>query len=142
MMNPEPTKTMPQWKKRLIYLFLFGALAALILSQLPRGSYSTDLSRIGNGKPALVLAYDINSTGGMDVMKLMNALRDEYSDRIEFLIADLGTPQGRQFATRHNGINGTVMFYSAKGTYTRTIHVPPDTETLRYGLDEVLAAGN
>lgn len=141
-MEPEPTKGLPKWGKRLIYLFFFGALAALILSQLPRGSYSTDLTRVGNGQPALVLAYDINSTGGMEVMKLMDSLRDEYADRVEFLIADLGTPQGFQFAKRHNAINGTVMFYSAKGSYVRTIHVPPNTETLRYALDETLAAGN
>lgn len=139
-MNPEPTKGLPQWGKRLIYLFAFCALAALILSQLPRGSYSTDLSRVGNGRPALVLAYDINSSGGMDVMKVMDALRDEYADRVEFLIADLGTPQGNQFVKRHNGINGTVMFYSAKGSYVHTMHVPPDTETLRSGLDEALAS--
>ena len=72
----------------------------------------------------------------------MNALRDEYADRVEFLIADLGTPQGNQFANRHNGINGTVMFYSGKGSYVRTMHVPPNTETLRSGLDDALAAGN
>ena len=129
-------------QKKLIYLLFFVALAALILSQLPRGSYSTDLTLIGNGRPALVLAYDINSMGGMEVMKLMDAVRDDYTDRVEFLIADLGTPQGIQFAKRHNAINGTVMFYSAKGSYVRTIHVPPDTETLRYGLDEALLAGN
>ena len=141
-MNPKPTKGLPRWGKRLIYLFLFGAMTALILSQLPSGSYSTELSRVGKGRPALVLAYDINSAGGMEVMKLMDALRDEYADRVEFLIADLGTPQGKQFANRHNGINGTVMFYSAKGTYVRTIHVPPNTEMLRSGLDDALAAGN
>ena len=105
-------------------------------------AHPTDLTLIGNGRPALVLAYDINSMGGMEVMKLMDAVRDDYTDRVEFLIADLGTPQGIQFAKRHNAINGTVMFYSAKGSYVRTIHVPPDTETLRYGLDEALLAGN
>ena len=141
-MTPEPPKGLSEWKKRLIYLFLFGALVVLILSQLPRGSYSTDLSRVGTGLPSLVLAYDINSSGGMDAMNLMNALRDEYENRVEFLVSDLGTPQGRQFANRHNGINGTVMFYSAKGAYVRTIHAPPNIETLRSGLDDALAAGN
>ncbi|MBC8209904.1 MAG: hypothetical protein H8E21_02460 [Gammaproteobacteria bacterium] len=141
-MQLEPGTGLPVWKKRLIYLFFFAALVALIVSQLPSVSYSTDLTRVGNGRPALVLAYDINSTGGMDVMKIMDALRDDYIDRVEFLIADLGTPQGNQFAKRHNSINGTVMLYSAKGTYVRTIHLPPNTETLRYGLDEALAASN
>jgi hypothetical protein len=141
-MGTEPAKGPSKWRRSLIYLFFFGALTALIISQLPRGSYSTELARVGNGLPALVLAYDLNSMGAMEVMKLMDEVRDDYAGRAEFLVADLGTPQGFQFARRHNGINGTVMFYSGEGSHVRTIHVPPDTETLRFGLDEALAAGS
>lgn len=141
-MEPEPTKGLSRWSKRLIYIVFFAALATLIVSQLPRGAYSTDLMRVGDGRPALVLAYDLNSTGAMDVMKLMDALRDEYTDRVEFLVADLGTPQGYKFAQRHNAINGTVMFYSGTGLHVRTIHLPPNTETLRYGLEEVVSSKN
>ncbi len=96
-MQPEPTKGVSRSRKWLIYLAFFGAMGALIFSQLPRGSYSTDLTRIGDGRPALVLAYDISSMGGTEVMKLMDALREEYSDRVVFLVADLGTPHGYGF---------------------------------------------
>jgi hypothetical protein len=138
-MRSEPTEGLSPWRKRLMYAVIFTALAALIFGLLPRGAYSTDLSRIGDGRPALVLAYDLNSSGGMEVMKLMDALRDEYADRVEFLVADLGTPEGFQFAQRHRAINGTVMFYSGEGSHVRTIHLPPDIETLRFSLDEVVS---
>lgn len=138
-MEPKPTEGLSTWQKRLIYLAFFTALAVLLFGHLPRGAYSTDLSRVGDGQPALVLAYDLNSAGGMEVMKLMDALRDEYSDRVEFLVADLGTPKGSQFAQRHRATNGTVVFYSGEGSHVRTIHLPPDIETLRLGLDEVVS---
>ena len=138
-MQPEPTKGAPRSKKWLIYLIFFGAMGALIFSQLPRSAYSTDLTRIGDGQPALVLAYDINSIGGMEVMKLMDALLEEYSGRVEFLVADLGTPHGNNFARRHNGINGTVMIYSGEGTHVRTMHMPPNTESLRNVLEVALS---
>jgi hypothetical protein len=139
-MQPEQTKGLPRSKKWLIYLIFFAVVGTLIFGLLPRGSYSTDLTRIGGGRPALVLAYDINSMGAMEVMKLMDALRDEYSDRVEFLVADLGTPDGYKFTQRHDGINGTVMFYSGEGSHVRTMHLPPNTETLRLGLEEAISA--
>lgn len=138
-MQPKPHKDVLRTKKWLIYLVFFAAVIALIISQLPRGAYSTDLSRLGNGQPALILAYDNNAMGAMEVMKLMDALRDEYSDRVEFLVADLGTPHGSYLAQLHNGVNGTVMFYSGEGTYVSTIHLPPDTEALRSGIEEALS---
>jgi len=138
-MRSEPTEGLSPWRKRLMYAVFFTVLAALIFGLLPRGAYSTDLSRIGDGRPALVLAYDLNSSGGMEVMKLMDALRDEYAERVEFLVADLGTPEGFQFAQRHRAINGTVMLYSGEGSHVRTIHLPPDIETLRLSLDEVVS---
>jgi hypothetical protein len=138
-MGSEPTEGLSPWRKRLIYAVFFTAMAALLFGNLPRGAYSTDLSRVGDGRPALVLAYDLNSAGASEVMKLMDALRDEYSDRVDFLVADLGTPDGFQFAQRHRAINGTVMFYSGEGSHVRTIHLPPDVETLRFSLDEVVS---
>lgn len=130
---------MPRWGKWLIYLAFFGAMATLILSQLPAGAYSTDLTRVGDGRPALVLAYDISSTGGMEVMKMMDVLREEYAQRAHFLVADLGTPQGSSFAKRHRAINGSVMIYSADAKHLFTIHLPPNTETLRKALEQALS---
>lgn len=106
---------------------------------MPRGAYPTDLTRVGKGRPALVLAYDINSMGGMSVMGLLDALRGEYADRVEFLVADLGVPDGRNFAQRHDAINGTVMLYSADGSHMRTIHLPLNTEILRHALEQVVS---
>lgn len=125
--------------KYITYLLFFSGVFALIYTQLPRAPYSTDLSRIGAGQPAIVLAYDISSTGAMEVMALMDEVRGEYSDKIEFLVADLGTPAGLSFATNHQGVNGTLMFYTEQGDYLKRVHLPPDVATLRAALDDLIA---
>jgi hypothetical protein len=83
--------------KWLISLAIIGGVHALVWSQLPRSPYSTDLARIGQGQPALVLAYDIQSMGGMEVMGMMDDLRGEYAERVAFLVAPLGAPHGQAF---------------------------------------------
>ena len=123
-MTQKTHKGMPLWGKWLAYLCVVAAVGILVWSQLPRGAYPTDLTRIGKGKPALVLAYDIQSMGGMTAMGLLDNLRGEYADRIEFLVSDLGVPEGRNFAQRYGAINGTVILLSGDGVHARTIHPP------------------
>ena len=138
-MTPVPHKGMPRWGKWLLYLAFYSAAGTLIWSQLPRGAYPTDLTRVGQGRPALVLAYDISSMGGMESMGLLDNVRGEYAGRVEFLVADLGVPDGHNFAQRHGAVSGSVMLYSGGGSHTRTIHPPLTLETLRRALGEAVS---
>ncbi len=129
-------------RKWLIYTAIIGAVLALVWSQLPRSPYPTDLGRIGQGKPALVLAYDIQSMGGMAVMAMMDDLRDEYAERIAFLVAPLGAPHGQAFGSRFGATNGSVVMFSAKGSLVGTVHLPANTAELQKALDSLLAQAN
>lgn len=126
---------LPWLVKTLIYLLIAGLVAALVWSQLPRMAYPTDLTRIGQGRPVMVLAYDIKSMGGMEVMGMMDALRPAYEDRIDFLVAPLGAPHGHAFGERHGAVNGTVVFFSAAGAAVGTVHFPFDAALLQKALD-------
>jgi hypothetical protein len=119
-------------------LGIVGLVAALIWSQLPRSPYSTDMTRIGQGRPAIVLAYDIKSMGGMEVMAMMDALRPAFEDRIHFLVAPLGAPHGRAFGERHDAVNGTVVLFSEDGVARQAIHLPASTVELERALDALL----
>lgn len=136
--TPKTHKGMPLWGKWLAYLGVVGAVGALVWSQLPPGAYPTDLTSIGKGKPALVLAYDIQSMGGMTGMGLMDNLRGEYADRIEFLVSDLGVPAGRNFAQRYGAVNGTVILLSGDGAHSGTIHPPFAADLLRKAIEDTL----
>ena len=137
-MTHVPATRISRLRKWLIYLAISIGVLTLVWSQLPRSPYSTDLSRIGQGQPALVLAYDIQSMGGMAVMGMMDDLRGEYADRIAFLVAPLGAPQGEAFGRRFNLDNGSVVLFSAKGTAVNTVHLPADTAALKLALEDLL----
>jgi hypothetical protein len=125
MKEPTPTPgtaTWPRWSKPALSLLFVAIVASLIWSQLPGAAYPTDLSRIGAGRPALVLAHDANHVGGMEVMELMNAVRPDYAERVEFLVAHLGMADGRAFAERHAAADGTVLLFATDGRHLETMH--------------------
>jgi hypothetical protein len=138
-MTSEQRPGLSRKSKWLIYLAIAGGVVALIWSQLPRGPYSTDLERIGQGQPALVLAYDIQSMGGMAVMAMMDELRGEYAERVAFLVAPLGAPHGRAFGDRFGAANGSVVLFSPQGTAVATVHLPANTAELQQALEGLLA---
>lgn len=138
-MTTEQKQGPRRWRQWLIYMAIAVGVLALVWSQLPRSPYSTDLTRIGQGQPALVLAYDIQSMGGMAVMSMMDDLRGEYADRIAFLVAPLGAPDGQAFGRRFEANNGSVVLFSASGGVVNTVHLPPNTAELKKELDKLLA---
>ncbi len=134
------TNARVRWNRWWIGLLIVAGVAALAWSQLPRGPYSTDLTRLGQGRAAMVLAYDNQSMGGMEVMAMMDKLRPVYEDRLHFLVAPLGAPQGQAFGQQHGAVNGTVVFFSPSGRVWRQVHLPPDADALRGHLEGLLAS--
>lgn len=129
--------TIPRWGKLLITLVVIVAAGALIFTQLPRGAFSTDLARIGQGTPALVVARDINFLAGAEVMDVLNTLRPEYGDRLELLAAHLGRPEGQAFARRHGMRDGTVVVFAADGTRLAALDAPRTPAEVRKALRDL-----
>ncbi len=138
MTNTAPKNPLAPWKKGLIYFIVLGLSAVLIWTQLPQSPYPTDLNRVGAGKPAVVLIYDSNSAGGMMVMELLAPIRDEYGDQVEFLVASMGLPDGRNFAKHYGISSGAVVFFSADASQHFTVRAPESTEGLRKELKKAL----
>ncbi len=139
--SPTPSRARPKFTRWAIFALIAGLVSALVWSQLPRGPYSTDLARIGQGSPAVVLAYDIQTMGGMEVMAMLDTLRPAYRDRVQFLVAPLGAPDGQAFGQRHRAISGTVVLFSEAGVPVRTIHGPANAAELQQALEGLLAHG-
>ena len=100
----------------------------------------TDLSVVGRGKPALVLAHENFSPTGGDALNRLREIRSDYDARLEFVVADLGTPRGRAFAERHGLFDGRAVFLTRDGEPLRVTDVPADERELRDRLEAGLAA--
>lgn len=136
MTSPSPKKPgLPRWT-RPVTLILLAVFVVFVWSRLPSGAYSTDLSRIGAGRPVLVLAYDSNSTRGVAAMDLMNLVRDDYAGRVEFLVAHLGVDAGNEFARRYAAVDGTVLLFAGDGRVAGVLAQPQGVDELRQALDQ------
>jgi len=120
--------------KIVIALLMLGLLW-LAVSNLPRG-YSRDLTQIGKGKNVVVQVHDHNLVGSIDLMESLNKVRPEYAASVEFIVADLVTPEGQAFATRHNVSSVTLVFFAPDGTPRGTVKGAQDTTSLRNSLNQ------
>ena len=101
---------------------------------------STDLSVIGQGKPVLVLAYENYSPAGGDALNRLREVRSDYDSRLDFVVVDLGTPQGRAFANRYQLADGQAVFLKQDGQPLEVTNIPADERELRSRLESSLAA--
>jgi len=101
---------------------------------------STDLSVIGQGKPTLVLAYENFSPTGGDALNRLRQVRSDYDSRLDFVVVDLGTPQGRAFANRYQLVDGQAAFLKQDGQLLQLTGIPADEQELRSHLESKLAA--
>ncbi len=99
---------------------------------------STNLALVGQGKPAFVLAYENYSPTGGGALNRLRNVRSDYDERINFIIADIGTPAGRAFAEQYHLRDGLALFLSADGEPLETTDIALDENELRSRLDAKL----
>jgi len=131
-----PHRTASPWRRRLIITGITVACGGFIWSQLPKGRYPTDLSRIGQGQAVLVLAMDSNYLAGASVMNLLNDIRHDFAGSVQFLVASLTLADGQAFATQHQARDGTVVLFDAHGQRVAVLHAPRTQHELRQALRE------
>jgi hypothetical protein len=134
----EPPTPSQRWRRRLITAGVLAGLGAFVWSRLPKGSYPTDLSLIGQGQPALVLAMDSHYMGGAAVMNLLNGLRRDFADSVHFLVASMSLAEGLAFAQKHQAGDGTVVLFNGQGQRVAVLHSPESPEELRQALQQVI----
>ncbi len=120
---------------------LIGALlviigfAAMMWAAFPP-SYNTDLSLIGQGKPAIVLIFDKENVASMDLMEEFNQIRDDYEGKIEFLVADINTTVGEQFASMHRMGSASAVYFMGGGEKVIAFYGPQDRAVLRDSIKQ------
>lgn len=131
---PPSTGHARRWMKWPLILLSIVAVALLLWQALPGAAYPTDLSRVGAGRPTLVLAQDNNYVGGAEVMELMNGIRGDYAERVDFLVAHLGMADAQVFAGRHGARDGTVLLFTGDGRRVGMLQQPQSADELRRAL--------
>lgn len=131
---PSPTSRPSPWRRLLLVGGILLGSGLFFWSQLPKGGYPTDLSRIGQGQPALVLTMNGNFMAGVEMMPVLDVVRSEFAGRAEFLVASMGLPEGQAFAQRHRTADGSVVVFDAGGRPLAVLHGPRTAGELRQAL--------
>ena len=136
--NPDAgTASQHSRKIKWIVAALLLLFAAVTVMNLPRG-FSDDLSRIGKGQPAVVLVRDKNAVKITDLLEVMNGIRDQYAGRVEFLLTDFDTAEGRAFIAANNAETVTLVLLDKSGNLVKILYVPQTTASLQQEIADAL----
>lgn len=96
-----------------------------------------DLSRVGQGAPAIVQVHDPQCPTCTALQKqTRRALKDLDACGLTYLVADIKTPEGAAFARRYNAPHVTLLLFDGAGDLKRTVRGLHDSPHLA----EVFAA--
>ncbi len=117
----------------LLTLTIIALLVALAISSLPR-IIPSDFSVVGKGNNAVVLVYDPNVLRSTEITSAMNAIRDDYKGDIEFLVAQLGSPTGRELSAAFGLDTVALIFFDGNGKVLQILHSSQDAASLRHNV--------
>lgn len=81
-----------------------------------------DLTRVGNGDPAIVQIHDPQCPTCTALQKqTRRALRDFDDCGMTYLVADIKTPEGAAFARRYNAPHVTLLLFDGAGELQRRV---------------------
>ncbi len=112
---------------------LVALVSVMAMIQFGGRPVSTDLSQVGGGTPALVLAHENYAPASMAAMDHLNRLRGSYGERVLFLVADTGVPAGRAFVESHGLVQGMAILLAGDGSAIGVVNLADgesDTEQL------------
>ena len=130
------TQTGSVARTTLITLVAIVAFLVVAIMLLPKG-FSSDTSVIGQGSHVVVLAHDNESMYSLNLMDSLNKVRSEYSDRIEFRVVDMNTPQGQAFLQQQQVRSVSLLFFAPDGTRQRVVSNIDDETELRASLNSI-----
>lgn len=90
------------------------ALIGLLLMMMPKGFKATH-EQIGQGTPAVVFVYDPNLTVSGTQTEQMNEARGHLGDKVLFLLARVGTPEGDQMINKYRAGAAELLLFDGSG---------------------------
>lgn len=125
----EPVNKTRPWRGFAITVVIIAIAVAVMIFNSPRG-FEVDLTKIGSGQPTLVMVYDPNLVISSEQIYEMNQMRDEFEAELQFLLADIGYPEAREFMEQYKARPAMLLIFAADGSHLKTLHAPLSAEQL------------
>jgi hypothetical protein len=121
-----------------ITIALVLLLGYVVLQFIPT-PISSDLSLLKEDKPAVVLAYENYSPSGGEALTRLKRMRSEFDSNINFIVADLGTPQGRAFAYTYRVHDSQAVLFTRKQQVVTVMGLETSDHDFQVKLRQALA---
>lgn len=121
-------------RRNLITIAAIVILLAVSVMMLPKG-YKDDLSLIGKGSNIVVLIQNKGAQQSMNLLTLLDQVRGAYEGKVDFLIADIDTPEGKAFENQQQLDSSVLVFFSPDGTRLNVIDSHINETDLRIALN-------
>lgn len=119
--SPQPSPVVRSVSRRGVLLGLAGLGAAVGAGAWAVSSFRVfraehDLSRLGRGAPSIVQVHDPSCATCTALQRqARKALRGMDDCGLEYLVADITTPDGSAFARRHGSSHVTLLLFDGAG---------------------------
>lgn len=130
---PNPPRKRKMTRRELISYAQMGGLGAVVLGgggilfarSVAAAICEQDLGKIGKGRPAIVQIHDPNCALCMGLQReTRKALKNFDEDALTYLVANIQTPQGREFANSHGVPHVTLMLFDGAGQVQEILNGP------------------
>jgi len=123
-------------RSSLITIAVIIVLLGIAVFMLPKG-YNDNLSLIGHGSNVVVLIQNKGASQSMDLINLLNRVRNDYEGKVTFLIADSDTPEGKAFEQQQKLDSSVLVLFAPDGTRLKVLDYNIDEKSLRTALDNI-----
>ena len=122
--------------KFIVVLTCLVVVGLVLWQLLPKTTFSSDLSQVGQGKPALVMLREIHIMGGERTMEYMQAIYPEFQGQTVFLLVHTGHPDGVALSETHNVRDGSLVLFDSSGDAVATMGRPDSINDLRRFIEQ------
>ncbi|MEM6587272.1 MAG: hypothetical protein AAF641_02400 [Pseudomonadota bacterium] len=118
--------------KWLVGVAVLGGAAGFGVSAVRATAREQDLSRVGQGIPTVVQIHDPSCSLCTALQKeARRALKGIDPDTMNYVVANVKTEEGREFANRHRQPHVTLMLMDPDGEPVQILNGPQDGDDLR-----------
>ena len=115
---PEPTRrdALRRYRNYAIAAGVVGIGGWFVVSDVQATIQENDLTRIGNGVPAIVQIHDPQCSQCLALQKASRAAMEGFDDaELQFLVANIRGGKGGSFAGKHGARHVTLLYFDGKG---------------------------
>jgi uncharacterized protein HemX len=125
-------KTLSTLRNSAIGLVLAGGAGTYLYGAYQADLKERDLTQVGRGKPTIVQIHDPNCPMCTALQKATrSALQNFEEDELKYLVANIKTAKGREFANQHNAPHVTLLLFDKRGKLQNILQGVRNEEELK-----------